>query len=334
MLLLVALGLFLGVAGFHWWVPGLPLGVFYVLPIVPAAMALNRWQILLFGLGLASVRFAFLTFDSPTDAILRFLLGLLAYWATGLFLVELIRNQKERLKHSEEIAEKSDQLAEAESHLLLLAESSPAAILTLDHQAKVLSGNSAAGLLFGVTVSELKGFSVKDCLPVLADALKFEAGSSTFRTAAQCQGHRADGELFVAQTWFSTYDTPTGRRLAAIAVDVSDEIRDREEQNLRQLLANNRIVAAGVSHEIRNVCSAITLVYSRVQQSVPESDSVDFQTLGSLVSALGKIAALDLHVRSRAALETLDLNEILDQLRIIIEPDWKDAQGSLLWDVP
>ena len=332
--LLIALGLFLSVAGFHWLFPGVPLGVFYVLPVFPAALALSRWQILLFGLVLASVRSAFLTTDSSIDAVLRFLMGLLAYWATGLFLVELVQNRLLRVKHKEEITRKENLLVEAERHLRLLAESSPAAILTLDKEAKVLSGNLAAISLLGITAQELEGFPAKDCLPVLADALRFEAGTTTFRTSAQCHGKRANGDHFVAQTWFSTYDTPSGRHLAAIAVDISDEIRDREEQNLRQLLANNRIIAAAVSHEIRNTCGAITLLYSKIQKSLPEEAIADNQAMGSLVSALGKIAALDLQVRSRSTLETIDLNECLEQVRVIIEPDWKEANGKLVWNVP
>ena len=46
---------------------------------------------------------------------------------------------------------------------------------------------------------------------------------------------RLDGEHFFAQVWFSLYQTAVGRRLAAIAVDISDEMRDREDQNFRMM---------------------------------------------------------------------------------------------------
>ena len=49
---------------------------------------------------------------------------------------------------------------------------------------------------------------------------------------------------------------------------------------------------------------------------------------------LVKLRPLDLQVRSRSALETIDLTECLEQVRIIIEPDWKEANGRLVWNIP
>jgi two-component system sensor kinase FixL len=330
----LALGLFIGVAWLHWRFPGVPLGFVYLFPMLPAALVLNRWQVILFGIALAATRSSILAEEAPGDAVLRFLLALIAYWATGLLVIEMSSNRTLRIKHTEEISEQQRLLQQAQADLKTLAESSPAAIFTLDDQSRVVSGNQAASSLLGIEPSDLTGYSTRDSLPVLADALKFAPGSTTFRTAAQCQGIRADGERFVAQTWFSTYDSSFGRRLAAIAVDISDEIREREEQNLRQLLTNNRIVAAAVSHEIRNICSAISLVHSRIRQTAPPEHEEDFTALGSLVEALGRVAAMDLQVRARSAMETVDLVQILDQLRIIIGPDWKEADAVLRLNIP
>jgi signal transduction histidine kinase len=167
---------------------------------------------------------------------------------------------------------------------------------------------------------------------VLSDALKLETASS-FRTAAQCQGRRRDGSLFLAQTWFSTYETPHGRRLAAIAVDLSDETREREEQNLRQLLDNNRIIAGAVSHEIRNVCSAISLVYANLRRMEGLTASEDFHALGSLVEALENIAATELQAKARPSLTPIDLHEVLNHLRIVIEPNWEEIDGHVQWEI-
>ena len=78
-----------------------------------------------------------------------------------------------------------------------------------------------------------------------------------------------------------------GKRLAAIAVDNSEEAREREEQNLRQLLDNNRIIAGAVYHEIRNMCSAISLVYSSLLQKSTPKLAEDFHALGNLKKILG-----------------------------------------------
>ena len=54
-----------------------------------------------------------------------------------------------------------------------------------------------------------------------------------FARQRKCYGRREDGDIFLAHTWFSTYGAREGTRLAAIVVDSSEEMRDREEQNLR-----------------------------------------------------------------------------------------------------
>jgi len=309
------------------------LGVLYIIPMLPAAVAVSRWQILGFGLMLAVVRSIFINAYSPADAALRFLLGLIAYCATGLFVGELVRNRRLILRHSDELEEEQNLRREAETHLHALAESNPAAILTLDEQGKVMAGNDAAAELFAVTPSRLVGLSIAGHLPVLADALRLGSETPAFRTVAQCQGRRVNGELFVAQTWFSTYSTPFGRRLAAIAVDVSEEVRDREEQNLRQLLVNNHIVAAAVSHEMRNLCGAIQLVHSRLSSNPLLTTHEDFRAMSGLVEALAKIAATELRARSRSNLSQFDVNELLNQFRIIIEPYWREAGGEIRWQI-
>ncbi|MBI4903405.1 MAG: PAS domain S-box protein [Acidobacteria bacterium] len=310
------------------------LGVLYIVPMLPAAVAFSRWQILGFALFLALLRSVFVNATSPTDAFLRFLMGLLAYAATGLFVEELVRNRRLILHHSVELEQQANLRREAESHLKALAQSNPAAILTLDEEGRILAANRATAELLALPPQDLPGRAIASHLPVLADALSLRSDLPTFRTAAQCQGRRGNGSLFVAHTWFSTYSTPNGRRLAAIAVDVSDEVREREEQNLRQLLLNNKIVAAAVSHEMRNVCGAIQLVHTRLSADPKFQHQDDLRVLNGLVEALSQIASTELRLRASESLPWIDVNEVLNQLRIIIQPDWDDAGASIRWNVP
>lgn len=311
------------------------IGALYTMPVLLAAAVLNRWQLLLLALGCALMRVAFGYSFSFIDGFFRFLIAFIAYSGSGLFVQELISNRKRMIGYVQELQRQQTLREEAEEQLRMLADSSPAAIFTLDEQARVLSANRAALQLFGIpNGADCRGVSVAEVLPVLADALKMEGQRGFFRTAAQCQGKRLNGQIFVAQTWFSTYDTPAGRRLAAIAVDSSEEVREREEQNLRQLQDSNRIVAAAVSHEIRNVCSAISVVYSNLCRSAELSLSEDFQALGKLVAGLEKIAAAELHSHSLATVSGVDLGELLNHLRIIIEPSWEEIGGEVAWRVP
>jgi PAS domain S-box-containing protein len=334
--LAISVGLVAGVAALDGIAGAeVSLGILYVLPILPASLVLNRSQILAFGFVCAVLRGLFLTSASPLDAAFRFLLALVAYVSAGLFLSELMRNRRLALGHVAELKRQQSLRREAEEQLRLLAESSPAAILTLDERANILSANLAAKRMLGLPESaDAAGRPIAECLPVLSDALKMEMRKGLFRTAAQCQGRRANGEIFVAQTWFSTYETPAGRRLAAIAVDFSEETREREEQNLRLLLDNNRIIAGAVSHEIRNVCSAIALVYSNLGRLAGIEQNEDFRAMGTLVGTLERIAAAELHSKVQPALAPLDVHEYLNHLRIIIEPAWQEIEGRVVWDVP
>ena len=88
-----------------------------------------------------------------------------------------------------------------------------------------------------------------------------------FRTEMQCRGEREMGEPFLANVFFSTYNTALGPRLAALVVDASEELRAREETSLDQLMAGSRILVGAVSHEVRNVCGAISVIYENLARS-------------------------------------------------------------------
>jgi signal transduction histidine kinase len=166
------------------------------------------------------------------------------------------------------------------------------------------------------------------------DALRFDPGPEGLRTAAQCQGRRENGEIFSAHTWFSSYSTPHGARLAAIVVDSSEEMRDREEESLRQLMRGNRIAAAAVSHEVRNLCDAIALVCANIDERHKIADDKDFQALRNLVQGLERIAAAQLQLRVHEDLDEVNLRAVLDDLRIVIDPDWREIDGVVIWELP
>ena len=331
-LLSSAVLLLTGIVLLDWWVGlEISLGALYLLPVILTSVVLSRWQVVLVAAACAWLRQEFMTAPvSWLDSLARFLLAFTAYCFAGFFVLELNYNRALAEAHASELDERDRMRQEAENHLRILAESSPAAILTLDDQGRILSCNRSARALFGVS----EGEPIGEVLPVLADALRMPNLDEEFHTAAQCQGRRRDGEPFLAQTWFSTYRTDAGKRLAAIAVDNSEEAREREEQNLRQLLDNNRIIAGAVYHEIRNMCSAISLVYSSlVRKATPEWPE-DFHALGNLVEGLEKIASTELRSKVKQTVRPIDLQEVLNHLRIIIEPGWRSAGGSVEWNIP
>jgi len=44
-----------------------------------------------------------------------------------------------------------------------------------------------------------------------------------FRASMQCRGHKADGEAFLPEVWFSTYKEGHSPKLAAIIGDITEE---------------------------------------------------------------------------------------------------------------
>ena len=88
-----------------------------------------------------------------------------------------------------------------------------------------------------------------------------------FRTEMQTRGQSENGEVFLADVFFSTYNTAAGPRLAALLVDASEHLREREEASLQQLLAGSRILVAAVSHEVRNVCGAIGVMHENLARN-------------------------------------------------------------------
>jgi signal transduction histidine kinase len=181
----------------------------------------------------------------------------------------------------------------------------------------------------------LPGRSIQEFLPSLANAQAPGLSGEKrrpIRTAMQCRGRRQNGEVFLADIWFSTYNTSAGSRLAAMVVDGSEELRNREELSLHQLLAASRILVGAVSHEIRNVCGAIAMAHANLSRSSALSlllaKDKDFEALGSLILALEKIAAMDLRQIADQA-SSVDLASLLEEFRIIVEPSLNDEEINL-----
>jgi two-component system, LuxR family, sensor kinase FixL len=310
------------------------LGVLYILPMTIGAVICGPFETFLLASICAFLRAWFDIPASDAEVVLRFTFALLAYFASGLFVIALVRNRRQAVDHIARLEREQELRREAEEQLKLLVESSPAAILTLDHRGVVLAANNAAKTLFMIPDGEaLLGRPIAPYLPLLSDALGVE-NIEGFRTAAKCQGCRETGEIFLAETWFSSYRAPDGMRLAAIVVDASEEMRDREEQNLRLLRRSNRIAAAAVSHEVRNLCGALSLLRANVEEKLGLAQDEDFKGFATLIKGLERIARLELDVRSQDKLEEVHLQSVLDNLRIVIEPDWQECDGLVRWQLP
>jgi len=292
------------------------LGFLYIFPMVLLGTVLGWWQLVL-----AAVFCTFLSdrLDPfPTDmAPARDILIFLTLAITGVLSLNVTKSYRREM---ESLAARRA----AELQLEFLIESSPAAVLTMTAEGEILLANPAAHRLLGVAGGSLPGKSIARYVPALASVPPVDEAAKIFRTEMQTRGQKESGEVFLADVFFSTYSTPAGPRLAALLVDASE-----------QLLAGSRILVAAVSHEVRNVCGAIGMMHENLARGGSLKGNQDFEALGSLVETLSKIASLELK-QSVGSSEpgNIDLNEVLTDLRIVLEPLCEESDIELRWDIP
>jgi signal transduction histidine kinase len=150
----------------------------------------------------------------------------------------------------------------------------------------------------------------------------------------ECRGRRRNGEVFLAQVWLSTFSTASGPRLAAIILDASSDLRDREEVGLQRLMISSRVLVRAVSHEIRNLCAAIAVVHANLRRVPGLAGNEDYLALGTLAEGLGRLVSAELRPSLEDGESEVDLHEVLDELRIIIEPSFKEDDAAVRWQVP
>lgn len=332
--LALAIVLFLAVLALEWFSHlDYSLGIFYVLPVIVAATVLNRWQVVALSIACAFIRGQFHVGLQPIEFGLRFIMAVLAYSGAGMLVAEMSRHRRTLFAAYAKLKVEQALRERAEHQLRNLAESSPAAIVTLGHDGMVLSANRAAHDVLGVDASheELIGQRIDTYIPMFAQALTLS--TRQIRNAAVGWAKRADGSRFPISTWFSTYGEGEAHSLAGIFVDVSEEVRDRELEAFRHFSDHSRLLAGAVSHEIRNLCSAIRVVTSNLSRHPEIIQDPDYHALTKLVESLSQIASMQLRASKEAAPHWCKLGTVLEQLRLVIEPDWADAGGEIKWDL-
>jgi two-component system sensor kinase FixL len=314
-----------------------PLGWLYLLPMALAATVLPRLPLLLFA-GLCTALAE--CFDGYAwdwlSGTPRDVLYFSSFAGAALFVHGVVRGRQTSARTMRVLEEEMAARQDAEEQLRVLVENSPVAVFTADAAGTVLLANEAADRLFALERGALAGHSFAPFLPPLLELPTLRApapGSPAFHTAMQCRGHRANGEIFQADVWFSTYGTSTGPRLAVFVADSSEDLRDREEASLHQLLTGSRILVGAVSHEVRNVCAAIAVVHENLRRSGALAGSKDFEALGTLVLALERIASVELREAANQ-LAAIDLHSLLEEVQIIIAPALREDEIALDWQVP
>jgi two-component system sensor kinase FixL len=334
----------------HWWIlgvalvsfvaiviadaalPDISLGFLYIVPIVLAAGHLSRRQIIVSAICCAVLRQALGRWGLDWDAAVRFAISTAAFSASGLFVSEMVRNRRIMAQHLDELQREVELRTEAQEQLAVLIDTSPAAILIIDAEGTVLRANESASHMLGFPPGKLAGENIHPYLPAV-ETVPVGSGRRSLRSTLECRGHRRNGALFLAQIWFSTFETSSGPRIAAIVLDASEGLRDREGAGLSSLMHTSRVLMGAVSHSVRNLCAASRISYANLERMPGLRDSEDLKALGTLIRGLESIATTDLERACDRSVTTVDLATLLDELRVVIEPSFEEAGIELKWDV-
>jgi two-component system sensor kinase FixL len=268
--------------------PYFSLGFLYLFPIMLAGGFLPRWAIVLLSVACAVLSEAFSSLD-PSGQSVRLAFESLALAGCGLFVAESVRNRQLTL--------------DSDERLRILVETSPAAIITINERGFIEVANRAATELIAPRDGHLIGHPIAAFLPELHFALRREEGPQ-FRASMQCNGHRDNGENFLADVWFSTYKEGQSPKLAAIIAEVNQEP-----------LANGSSTASGSNHErfspnnreievLRFVVQGLANKEIAAQMTI--SESAVKNTLQQLFARTG--------VRTRSQLVRVALEEYRDLL--------------------
>ncbi len=259
------------------------LGTLYLIPIVVAALAFRRIEIVILALASAVLREHFGPFSWAPHAVTRLISTAVTYIMVGLLLGEVARNRRMQIRYLAKVREEITRRKAAEDQMRMLVESSPAAIVTANSEGVIELANQEAHLVLGMKPGTLLGRQIGNYLPALADLQDGSGlGAFQYRTTTTCRGRRGDGEQFLASVWFTGIATSEGRKLAAIFTDNSEDLRDQQETNLQSLLRSTRVLVGSVSHEIRNVCAAIAVVHANLGRIPGVTENEDYAALSTL----------------------------------------------------
>ncbi len=309
------------------------LGVLCAIPVLMASSVLTRWQIVLFGLFAALARTPFTPAASTLEAFLKFVMASLAYTTTGLLLVEMSYNRRRLLESFARVQTEQALRHAAEEQLRTLADSSPAAILTLDAYARVLAANRSAHEMLGAAPGTLIGTTVDHSLPMFANALKVASNDRAISTSVAGWARRAD--------------TPLPRRGVVLGVRPRPQplrgrhrrghvrgVRDRE-RSFQHLLDYNAAGQRRVARDPQLLLGAVGRLFE------PEPAHRPAQQRPTSTRWCARFTRVDGAGRLRPAPQRHDrrppvgpADGVRSSCASSSRPDWDEIGGQVVWDSP
>jgi two-component system, LuxR family, sensor kinase FixL len=294
--------------------PNVPLGFLYLFPILLLAGFVSRKVLVTIALACGFLAGEYSDYHFG-EALSFSVMAFIGFTGAGFLVSEILRSRQLVVEHEEELRG--------------LVESSPLAIVTIDRSGRIRIANRAAQSLFAPGDNPIHGQAIAEFLPSLETVVQ-QHRLGVWSTKLRSHGKRRNGETFLAEVWFSTSGSAHTPLLAAIVVDLSQDLRDREDLSLEYLLTNARILLGAIAHEIRNVCGAVLVTYGNLSRLQGLKENEDFRALGSLVQGLKMLSAIELRSSEKGP-DAVELFSVLDEFRIVIEPTYHESGMEIMW---
>ena len=308
-----------------------PVGLLLFIPLMLVTAHLKPPEIVLVSWVFTILSEQSSPFHRPGDSISRAVTTFVAFLASGLLAREIGRNRKATEAHSTALAQEMQLREISEQQIRGMVEGSPAPILTLDAEGKVLMANEAAHQLLRCPSRSLLGQSIDPYLPALADLRETTRARQVIRTLIECTGKRVGGEAFLGQVWVSSYGPPEAVGMSVVVFDSSEQLRSREEVSLEALATGARVMMGAFWHEVRNLCAAMRMAVTSLQKNKAMADTEEVNALHTLLKGLERLSASGLKPDSFPHADVASLRAVLDHMQIVVEPWFRDSQMAVYW---
>jgi signal transduction histidine kinase len=119
--------------------------------------------------------------------------------------------------------------------------------------------------------------------------------------------------------------------MSVVVFDSSEQLRNREEVSLEALATGARVIMGAFWHEVRNLCTAMRLSVTSLEQRPGMADTEEVGAIHSLLKGLERMAALGLQPETRHHFDVASLRAVLDHMQIVVEPWFRESQISVHW---